>query len=158
MATSGRLQPHALQTLAIAMEAALQEAHGSAPEMYLERARAVLYAVGDTSSPGLAARVCSGDLAPSVLVRMSDGDLTSDSARAERAGIMDAAVRGAELVDSTMVHSGDVCPECSSVNTKVSLTYSMRDIGKAEIWGSKDREDILGAKHRCEDCGCSWTT
>jgi hypothetical protein len=81
------------------MEAALQEAHGSAPEvwiqwsfphtpfhtqcarlvslhleppflccvcrcttyqMYLERARAVLYAVGDTSSPGLAARVCSG--------------------------------------------------------------------------------------------------
>jgi hypothetical protein len=66
------------------------------------------------------------DLAPSVLVRMSDGDLASDSARAERAGIMDAAVRGAELVDSTMVHSGDVCPECSSVNTKVSLTYSMR--------------------------------
>jgi hypothetical protein len=29
-------------------------------QMYLERARAVLYAVGDTSSPGLAARVCSG--------------------------------------------------------------------------------------------------
>ena len=35
MATSGRLQPHALQTLAIAMEAALQEAHGSTPEVWI---------------------------------------------------------------------------------------------------------------------------
>ncbi len=32
----------------------------------------------------------------------------------------------------------------------------MRDIGKAETWGSKDKQDDVSTKNVCSDCDATW--
>lgn len=47
------------------------------------------------------------------------------------------------------------CPRCSARDAKWGYLSSMRDIGKSETWGSKNRPDML-IRIVCNECGHSW--
>ena len=48
------------------------------------------------------------------------------------------------------------CPHCKAKGSvKYFLVGGMRDIGKSEVWGSKDTEEVK-MKMKCTDCGKEW--
>ncbi len=96
------------------------------------------------------------DMAPSLLVRLDDDGLASTAYRALKSKVMEEALNSHKA--DGMIDSGLLCGVCGGINTKSSNRAAQRDIGKAETWGSKDRQDDFNVKHMCYDCGeCWWT-
>ena len=94
------------------------------------------------------------DLAPAVLVRLSSDELTSRTALERRRRLQEAASQ--LYVDESQTVSGQRCTVCGSENTKGTRRAGQRDIGKAETWGSKDRQDEHSIKSICADCGATF--
>lgn len=56
--------------------------------------------------------------------------------------------------EDNMTVANEPCPACKSTDTLYSYRSDVRDIRKAEVWGSKDAPST--ERFSCNTCGHKW--
>jgi hypothetical protein len=122
---------------------------------YRQRARALIAALKDPRNYALRDRLLGGDLAPLRLVQLDSSELVPSEVREAKQAMRMDAQRDGQLTDAFMAASDVPCKSCGSMK-EVEYHYisGVRDIRKAEIWGSGD--DDVKVQYRCKSCGASW--
>lgn len=132
---------------------------------YRERGRLLLRALRASGHTRFRLDVLSGTIGPRQLVSMDPELLATPAEREELQRLREEAALHADL-DSGVVDSEGaslvpelVCRGCHQKKCVFRLVVGggVRDIRKAEVWGSKDLSEVETTKFRCTNCGKEWT-
>jgi hypothetical protein len=148
--------PTPLSDSAMAVEAALFEAHEPGSSAYRAAVRTLLLHLRRNSA--LRASVISGALSPAELVSSSaDELLTADQRHAKRA-VAESSLRRTirEESQDAVATSAYACPACGKREALLLRVYGTRDIGKSETWGSKDAGESKACRLSCVACRHEW--
>ena len=82
--------------------------------------------------------------------------MASDEVSRERHSLKMKAISATTLKPANSIATDKyVCPDCGAKDAQVVVTGGVRDIGKAETWGSKDTPDEV-VTVTCQVCKCKW--
>ncbi len=97
-------------------------------------------------------------LSPSELCKLDAAALATDALRRERkeaasrarAPRLSATMRGGSLTRSI------VCPSCGGHEARFLHVGAQREMGKCEVWGSKDADGVYACLIECVACSHEW--
>lgn len=127
---------------------------------YRDHARILIQHLRNSVNIHLRDRILTAAMAPVQLVSLSYDELVPINIRQQRDSIRSLGIKQSTLdnEDSTIGWSTTnnvSCPGCNSKNTIYIPMTGVRDIRKAEIWGSGDDTTF---KLKCNDCQYNWTS
>jgi hypothetical protein len=132
-------------------------------QVYRDRARELASALRNAENTVLRASILSGELTPSNFVRLTSIELAAPTHRAEIRRLKQVALRDSTLEgDGKGIYGAASSPtiSCPSCNSKVDILSrnisQVRDIRKAEIWGTSGEETLFGLL--CSTCRHSWVS
>eukprot|EP00808_Paulinella_micropora_P008593 g65633.t1 len=128
---------------------------------YREHARSLIATLRQKGNAELLSSVCSGALAPALLVRTPLEELAPEHIRQMREQNRKRSIQEVN-VTVAMVKTLEVCTKCKAggVLADVSAVRSgqRRDIAKAETWGSKDEgaDVVCKVQLHCQQRSCQF--
>ena len=132
-------------------------------QVYRDRARELASALRNAENTVLRASILSGELTPSAFVRLTSIELAAPTHRAEIRRLKQVALRDSTLEgDGKGIYGPASSPtvSCPSCNSKVDILSrnisQVRDIRKAEIWGTSGEETVFGLL--CSICRHTWVS
>jgi len=148
-----------LADLGLAVEAALDDAHGAGSSAYRCAVRVLVASL--RRNERLAGDVRAGRVTAAQLVAAPPRELATEQQEEERRRLESRALLRADrsALEGGQETEAYACPACGGAKASFVRINGVRDGPKCDTWGSKDSADSGGAiLLRCSSCRHEWQT